>query len=483
MNILRGKRLRNVKEDVARYTTSLSFDKEIFEADILCDIAHTIMLYKQEIIKKEEAKKIIEGLKEIYNKGLGNLNLDPTLDDIHMVIESELHKLIGDVAGKMHTGRSRNDEVATDLRIALREKILKILKLLIDMVDNLTDMAIEYKDVITVGYTHLQHAQPITYGHLILSYVSMLLRDIERFLDSYKRVNLSPLGSGALATTGFNIDRELTKELLGFDDLIKNSIDAVSTRDFILETLSNISILGTNLSKICEELILFSTYEFNTVEIADEYCSTSSIMPQKKNPDVAEIARAKLSSLNGNLVSALTILKALPNAYNRDLQEVTPILWDSTYKIIDTIKMVDGMLKTLKINKDRMEFLAKANYSTATELADTLVRYLDIPFRKAHNIVGEIVRKSIEERREMLEVAKEVLKEKNLEVPEDLLIKALDVHENVKLRKVIGGPAPEEVERRAKEFKERIKEYKKIVEEKEEKIREVKNKLLNYSIN
>ncbi|ADG13544.1 argininosuccinate lyase [Methanocaldococcus infernus ME] len=479
MNILRGKRLKEVKEEVARYTTSLSFDKEIFESDILCDIAHTFMLYKVGILKEDEAKKIIEGLKEIYKKGYENLNLDPSLDDIHMVIENELHKLVGDVAGKMHTGRSRNDQVATDLRLALREKLLEILELLLRMLKDLTEKAEEYKDVVTVGYTHLQHAQPITYGHLLLSYVSSILRDVERLLDCYKRVNISPLGCGALATTGFKIDRELTKELLGFDDLIKNSIDGVATRDFILETLSSLSILGTNLSKICEELILFSTYEFNTIEIADEYCSTSSIMPQKKNPDVAEIARAKLSSINGNLVTALTILKALPNAYNRDLQELTPYLWDSIYKMRDTIKMVHGMLKTLKINKERMEELAKSNYSTATELADTLVRETGISFRKAHNIVGEIVRKSIEEKRDIIEVAKEVLRHYQLEVSEDSLKKALDVHENVKLRGIIGGPAPKEVEERAKEFKEIIEKYKEEVEEKKEKIEKVKENLLN----
>ncbi|WP_423793162.1 argininosuccinate lyase [Methanocaldococcus indicus] len=483
MNILRRGRLKNIREDVAKYTTSLEFDKEIFEADILCDIAHVIMLYEQGIIKKEHAKKIIDGLREIYKKGMENLNLDPSLDDIHMVIESELINMLGeDVAGRLHTGRSRNDQVATDLRLALRERILEILELLVDMLKDILELAKEHKETITVGYTHLQHAQPTTYAHHLLSYFSSLERDIQRLLDCYKRINISPLGSGALATTGFNISRERTKKLLGFDALIENSMDAVSTRDFILETLSNLSILGTNLSKICEELVLFSTYEFNTLEIDDAFCSTSSIMPQKKNPDVAEIARAKLSKLNGNLISALTILKALPNTYNRDLQEISPILWDSINIVRDTIKMVNGMLKTIKVNKDRMLELANANYSTATELADTLVRELDIPFRKAHGIVGEAVRKSLEKKRDLEEVVVEVLEKYNLKIDKEKIKKALNPYENVKMRKVIGGPSPEEVEKRIKIFSERVNNYDDIIKNKLEKINEVKNNLINFNI-
>ncbi|AEF96657.1 argininosuccinate lyase [Methanotorris igneus] len=484
MNILRRGRLGNsVKNDVAKYTTSLDFDREIFEADILCDIAHVIMLMENNIISKEDAKKIIEGLKEIYKKGMENLNLDPSLDDIHMVIESELIKKLGeDVAGRMHTGRSRNDEVATDLRMALREKVLLILKMLINLEKDLLNMAKEHKETLMVGYTHLQHAQPTTFAHHLLSYVSAIERDILRLLDTYKRINISPLGSGAMATTGFDIDRERTKELLGFDGIIENSMDAVSARDFIAETMANLSILGTNLSKICEELILFSTYEFGIVEIANEYTSTSSIMPQKKNPDVAEIARAKLSTLNGNLISVLTILKALPNTYNRDLQEISPHLWKSVYTTIDTIKMIHGMLKTLKVNADRMRELANANYSTATELADTLVRECNIPFRTAHGIVGEVVRRAIEEKKDMIKVIYEVLEKYNLKIDEEKIKKALDPYENVKMRDVVGGPAPKEVERAIKSFKERINKYEKEVDEKIEKINKVKENLLSYEI-
>ncbi|WP_048057868.1 argininosuccinate lyase [Methanothermococcus okinawensis] len=480
-NILRRGRLgSSVKEDVMLYTTSLNFDKEIFESDILCDIAHTKMLMEKNIVSEEDGKEIIKELINIFKNGMESLNLDPSLDDIHMVIESELIKKLGeDIAGRMHTGRSRNDEVATDLRMALREKILQILKQLINMEKNILNLAMEHKETLTIGYTHLQHAQPTTYAHHLLSYVSAIERDILRLLDAYKRINISPLGCGAMATTGFDIDRKRTMELLGFDALIENSMDGVSSRDFIVETMSNLSILGINLSKICEELVLFSTYEFGTITLANEYTSTSSIMPQKKNPDVAEIARAKLSTLNGNLVSVLTILKALPNTYNRDLQEISPHLWKSVYTVSDTINIIDGMISTLKVNTDRMKELAEKNYSTATELADTLVRECGIPFRTAHGIVGEVVRIAIERNKNMDEVIDEVLNRYGLELDKSMIEKALNPMENVKMRKVIGGPAPEEVERAIYSYKERVSNYENEINEKIEKIERVKKELLS----
>ena len=479
-NILRRGRLSNITEEkVMEYTTSLSFDREIFESDILCDIAHTKMLMERNIIPEEDGRKIIEELIKILKEGIDNLDLDPSLEDIHMVIENELIRRLGeDVAGKMHTGRSRNDQVATDIRMTLREKVLLILKKLINLEKTLLSLAEEHVETLFVGYTHLQHAQPTTYGHHLLSYVSMLERDIQRLLDAYKRINISPLGCGAMATTGFNIDRRRTMELLGFEDLIENSMDGVSTRDFILEVMADLSILGTNLSKICEELILFSTYEFGVIELSDTYTSTSSIMPQKKNPDVAEIARAKLSTLNGNLITVLTILKALPNTYNRDLQEVTPHLWSSVYTILDTLEMVEGMVKTLKVNKDRMKELAEGNYSTATELADTLVRECKISFRTAHGIVGEAVRRSVEEGRDLLEVVEEVLKRYNLNLEREKIEKALDPMENVKVRRVIGGPAPQEVRRAIRSYYSRIEDYERDVEGKMERIKKVKERLL-----
>ncbi|ABR55106.1 argininosuccinate lyase [Methanococcus vannielii SB] len=481
MNILRRGRLgSSVKEDVMKFTTSLEFDKEIFQSDILCDIAHTTMLMEQKIVSIEFGEKVIEELKKIAKVGMDSLNLDPSLDDIHMVIESELIKKLGeDVAGRMHTGRSRNDEVATDLRLSLRKKVLEIVKLLIDMEENMLSLAKEHSETITVGYTHLQQAQPVTFGHQILSHVSAVERDISRFFDAYNRINISPLGCGAMATTGFNIDRKRTMELLGFYELIENSMDGVSSRDFIVETMANISMLGTNLSKICEELILFSTAEFKTVEIADEYTSTSSIMPQKKNPDVAEIARAKLSTLNGNLITVLTIMKALPNTYNRDLQEISPHLWKSTYTIIDCIKMIDGMVSTIKVNKERMKENAEKNYATATELADTLVRECNIAFRMAHGIVGELVRTSIEEKVEIKDIILDVFKANGLHLSKEKIDSALDPYENVKLRDVIGGPAPKEVERAVLSFKNKMELHSKNLNDKMRSIEAVEENLLN----
>jgi len=480
MNILRRGRLgSNVKEDVMKFTTSLEFDKEIFESDILCDIAHTTMLVEQNVISEENGKKIIAELKKIAETGMETLNLDPSLDDIHMVIESELIKELGeDVAGRMHTGRSRNDEVATDLRLSLRKKVLEIITHLITMEKNMLRVSNEHKETLTVGYTHLQQAQPVTFGHHILSHVSAIERDISRFFDTYNRINISPLGCGAMATTGFNLNRKRTQELLGFYSLIENSMDGVSSRDFIVETMANISMLGTNLSKICEELVVFSSAEFNTIEIANEYTSTSSIMPQKKNPDVAEITRAKLSTLNGELVTVLTIMKALPNTYNRDLQEISPHLWKSVYTLIDSIQMVDGMISTVKVNKERMKENAEKNYSTATEVADTLVRECGIAFRMAHGIVGELVKRSIEEKIEIKEIISEVLEKNNLSLSQEKIDTALDPFENVKLRNVIGGPAPEEVERAISSFNEKISMHNEKLAEKVAEIDSVRENLL-----
>lgn len=484
-NILRRGRLGDsINSKVIEYTTSLTFDREIFESDILCSIAHIIMLMERNIVSKEDGIKIIKELINIYKNGMETLDLDPSLDDIHMVIENELIKKLGeDVAGRMHTGRSRNDQVATDIRMALRDKVLLILKGLINLSKNILSIAEDHVETLFVGYTHLQHAQPTTYGHHLLSYVSALERDILRLFDAYKRINISPLGCGAMATTGFDIDRIRTMELLGFDKLIENSMDGVSTRDFIVETMSILSIIGINLSKICEELIIFSTYEFKVLELSNTYTSTSSIMPQKKNPDVAEIARAKLSTLNGNLVTALTILKAIPNTYNRDLQEITPHLWDSVYTSLDTIEMIDGMLLTLKVNKDRMKELSEKNYSTATELADTLVRECNIPFRRAHGIVGEVVRESIEKNKNMVDVIEGILKKYNLTLEREAIRRALDPMENVKMRRIIGGPAPEEVIRAIESYNNRIKDYEDRVNIELKRIKNIKNRLLNYNFN
>ncbi|MBQ9025227.1 MAG: argininosuccinate lyase, partial [Methanobrevibacter sp.] len=304
-----------------------------------------------------------------------------------------------------------------------------------------------------IGFTHLQHAQPITIAHHLMAHVQALKRDYERLEDTYKRVNLNPLGSAAMATTSFPINRELTTKLLGFDSYLENSMDGVSARDFIAETVFDLTALCTTLSKICEELILWSTYEFGVIEMADEYSSTSSIMPQKKNPDVAELARGKSTIVNGELVTILTILKAIPYTYNRDLQEITPHLWNALKVTEDTLSIVTRMLLSVEFNTERCAELAGRNFATATDLADIMVREKQIPFRTAHKIVGRIVNEATAKNMAEKDITSEFIDEiavdlgfDKLELADELIQNALNPAENVKIRRVLGGPAPEMVE-------------------------------------
>jgi argininosuccinate lyase len=443
-----------MSDEAASFTSSLEFDKRIFEADIKLNTAHTTMLAKQGIIPSEIADKILKALNELRNEGIGALDLDPSVEDIHMAVENYVTSKIGEVAGFMHTAKSRNDQVATDLRLVLKEEIKEIGLNILKFIEEILNMAGEHKKTIFVGYTHLQHAQPTTFAHHLLAYANALRRDYERLMDAYKRVDMNPLGSAALTTTSFPIDREMTTELLGFSRIMENSIDGVSSRDFIAETVFSLSMLASTMSKICEELILWSTFEFGVVEISYAYSSTSSIMPQKKNPDVAEIARGKSAILTGELMTILTILKALPYSYNRDLQEITPHLWNSVDNAKEMMDMVRGMLTTVEINKERAAELAKSNFATATELADILVREKNMPFRTAHKIVGRMVTEALENKVSLDDidsnfldnVAHEVMG-KSLDLNDESIRKALDPYENVKSRTVIGGSSPEAVEK------------------------------------
>ncbi|HPX78434.1 MAG TPA: argininosuccinate lyase, partial [Methanobacterium sp.] len=389
---------------------------------------------------------------ELDDKGINELDMDPSVEDIHMAVENYVTSQVGEVAGFMHTGKSRNDQVATDLRLVLKEELRDIHLDLLNFISTLLDLADAHTETIMVGYTHLQHAQPTTFAHHLLSYAYALKRDYDRIKDAYKRVDMSPLGSAALTTTSFAIHRKRTAELLGFSSIVENSIDGVSSRDFMLETVSSLSILCTTLSKICEELIIWSTYEFGLVEIAGEYSSTSSIMPQKKNPDVAEIARAKCARVFGELVAILTMLKSLPQSYNRDLQEVTPHLWNAVDNSHALLNIIADMLSTTKFNKERGVELAEANFSTATELADLMVREKKLPFRVAHQIVGRTVGKAIEEglmpsdiTPEYIDAVANELTGEKLKLDSELVKNALDPQQVIRNRKIIGGPAPEMV--------------------------------------
>ena len=455
MKIRTGRLEKEMTDEAAVYTSSLDFDRFIFDADIQCNYAHTSMLKAQGIIDEDVADKILDALNKLRDEGFDALEFDHSVEDVHMAVENYVTKLVGPEAGFMHTAKSRNDQVATDIRLLLRERIEEIQIGILEFIEGIVELAKEHKGTVMIGYTHLQHAQPITLAHHLMAHAQALKRDFQRLADTYKRVNINPLGSAAMATTSFPIDRELTTELLGFDDYMENSMDGVSSRDHIAETVFDLTMLTTTLSKICEELVLWSTYEFGIVTMADEYSSTSSIMPQKKNPDVAEVARSKCAIVNGELVTILTILKAIPYTYNRDLQEITPHLWNAMDVAYDTLKIVNHMLLTVKFNTDRCMELAGANFATATatDLADIMVRERRIPFRTAHKIVGRIVNEATAEGLNPEEIDSEYvdgiaveLGFDKLELDNELLRNALNPVENVKIRNVPGGPAPEMVQ-------------------------------------
>ncbi|WP_321422305.1 argininosuccinate lyase [uncultured Methanobacterium sp.] len=453
MNLRSGRLKGQMSQEVADFTSSLEFDRRIFQADILCNRAHTTMLMEQEIIPTDIGKQILGALDELEKEGIEALDLDTAVEDIHMAVENYVTSVMGPDAGFMHTAKSRNDQVATDLKIALKDQIQNIQNELLTFIEIILEMAEENLETLMVGYTHLQHAQPTTFAHHLLSYAQALKRDYGRLHDAYQRMDLCPLGSAALTTTSFPINRERTAELLGFAGPMENSIDGVSSRDFIAETVFALTMLGTTLSKICEELIIWSTYEFRMVELTDEFSSTSSIMPQKKNPDVAEIVRGKTALLNGELVTILTIIKSLPQSYNRDLQEVTPHLWKASDTLSSALRITMGMLASAEFKGDRGEELARANFSAATELADLMVRDAGLPFRTAHQIVGRAVTVALDKGMKAEEIDTHFLDDISKELTGETLgidnmvvKKALDPQEIVHSRKVIGGPAPSMVQ-------------------------------------
>jgi argininosuccinate lyase len=452
LNLRSGRLKGKMTADASSFTSSFEFDKRIFKADIQCNIAHTTMLKEQGIIASEDANKIIKALEELRSEGINALTFDSSVEDIHMALENYVTAKIGEVAGFMHTGKSRNDQVATDLRLILKEEIEEIEEDLLNFIETILKMASNHTETVMVGYTHLQHAQPTTFAHHLMAYANEVRRDFERIVDAKKRVDMCPLGAAAMTGTGFPINRERTAELLGFSRVMENSMDAVSSRDFMAETVFALAMLASNLSKISEELIIWSTYEFRLIEISDEYSSTSSIMPQKKNPDVAEISRSKTAVLYGELLTIMTILKALPHSYNRDLQEVTPHLWNAVDITRSMLNITCDMLSTMSFKKDRGMELAIANYSTATELADLMVREKNLPFRIAHQIVGRTVTEAIDQGISPENIDSKFLDKiamdingAPLEIEAELVKKALDPYEIIKSRDVKGGPSPKAV--------------------------------------
>ncbi|MCX6690085.1 MAG: argininosuccinate lyase [Methanoregula sp.] len=432
--------------EMMHFLSSMRVDRCIADADILVDIAHVMMLDKQKINDHEITKQILAALLELHDEGIPEEVFDDQLEDVHAGIEALIIEALGaDVGGRMHMGRSRNDEVATCIRIKLREDLLKQMAALLKVREVLIALSDQHRETAMPGFTHMQHAQPTTLAHHLLAYEQAFSRDFDRLRDAYVRVNQCPLGAAAFASTGYPINRDLTARLLGFDSLVTNTMDAVATRDFALETLADLTILMANVSRLCEELVIWSSSFVKFVTLDDAFCSTSSIMPQKKNPDTAEIMRAKTGSVFGAYTGALITVKGLPMSYNRDLQELTPNLWRGMRDVKESLRLLIEMLSSATFDTARMKEEAGKGYSTATELADTLVRNFGLPFRTAHNIVGRAVQKESLS----LETLEEAAKDLNVGISlvgkgltQQQINEALDVNYSIALRKAPGGPAP-----------------------------------------
>lgn len=441
-----GRFTAKAAEWVDEFGASIHFDQKMAAEDIEGSIAHAKMLGKQGIISTEESDKVVAGLK-IINEELiaGKIEFDIKNEDIHMNIESLLTEKIGPVAGKLHTARSRNDQVATDFHLWVKHRLPHVLESLTELQEELLTLATTHAGTIMSGYTHLQHAQPITYGHYLLSYFEMFQRDYERFEFNQKHTDILPLGAAALAGTTFPIDREFVASELGFDSIYHNSLDAVSDRDFALEFLSNAAILMMHLSRMAEELILWSTYEFNYIELSDDFSTGSSIMPQKKNADFAELVRGKTGRSYGALMGLLTTMKSLPLAYNKDMQEDKEQVFDIMDTVLASVKVFTGMLSGLTVHKERMLATTQDDFSNATELADYLATK-GVPFREAHAIVGQLVLTGIQSKTPLQKMALSDLQAVAPQIEEDIYDK-LQSETAVNRRTSLGGTAVENVKK------------------------------------
>ena len=436
---------------IEEYTESISFDSRLFREDIEGSRAHCRMLVKQGIISQQDGERILKALDEVEREmEAGKIDFDPSYEDIHTYIEARLKEKIGEVAGKLHTARSRNDQVLTDVKLFLRKHIDVILSLIGDLQLSLVRRAKEEKDTLMPGFTHLQHAQPVSLGFYLLAYYEMLERDRGRFLDCRRRMNECPLGSCALAGTAHPIDRFFVASELGFDGPTKNAMDTVSSRDFILEFISACAILMVNLSRFCEEMVLWSSPEFGFVELSDEVCTGSSIMPQKKNPDVAELTRGKAGRVIGDLVALLTVVKGLPLSYNRDLQEDKEPLFDAVDTVEGALRAVRIMVDGARFNRDRMREMALEGFTDATDLADYLVKK-GIPFRKAHAIVGKMVLYCVDRGKRLGDLSLEEMKSFS-DVFDGDVYEVLSLENLVDSRASYGGTSRKEVERRIEEI-------------------------------
>ena len=453
VNPLWGGRFDSGTNELAQsFSASIDLDKRLFEADIKGSIAYAEILKDAKLISSSELSKIKKGLAKILKEiQEDKFNWDPALEDVHMNIESRLVKVAGTAAKKIHTGRSRNDQVATDLRLFLMNKIADLLNLLTLLQKSIVRKAEENSETIMPGFTHLQIAQPVTFGHHLMAWYEMLSRDYSRLQDASERMSVLPLGSAALSGTRFNINRELLKRKLGFKEISRNSMDAVSDRDFVLELASALSIVGIHLSRICEEIVIWSSSQFNYVDLSDEVCTGSSIMPQKKNPDMAELIRGGSSKTIANLVGLLALMKNLPLTYNRDLQDDKEYIFSSIDFSEDSLALLTIVINGMEPNKDKMKQDCHQGQITATDLADYLVEK-DMPFRQAHEVVGKIVALAESKDLQIFELELSELRKFSKLIQEDVK-DYLDPQKTILSRKQTGGTAPSQVKKEIKKAK------------------------------
>ncbi len=459
MKLWGGRFTKSTDSFTDHFHSSISFDSRMYKEDITGSCAHAAMLGKQGIISKEDAELIINTLKGILDDiEIGAVTFDEKAEDIHMNIETILISRIGDVGKKLHTGRSRNDQVALDIRMYLKEQITDIKGLVKELIIVLNNIAEKNINTIMPGYTHLQNAQPVTLAHHFLAYVEMFKRDYDRLGDTYKRTNVMPLGSGALAATTYPLDREFVKEQLGFDSITLDSMDGVSDRDFVIELLSTLSMIMMHLSRFCEEIIIWNSQQYKFVEMDDAYSTGSSIMPQKKNPDMAELIRGKTGRVYGHLMAMLTVMKGIPLAYNKDMQEDKEGVFDA----VDTLKMClpvfTRMVDTMTFNKDNMRQAARKGFMNATDAADWLVKQ-GMPFRDAHAVIGQLVLYCVNNNKNLDDLTLDEYKAVSDVFTEDIY-NAIDLETCVNTRIVDGGPSEEYIKKLININKKAIEEMK-----------------------
>lgn len=435
---------------------SISFDKKLYAQDIRGSIAHSEMLAQTGIIARQDQEKIAHGLNTILTEiEAGAFEFSTKLEDIHMNIEARLAELIGPAAGRLHTARSRNDQVAVDFRLWVKDECFRVAEALKGLIAAFLDRAEEHAATVMPGFTHLQTAQPVTFGHHCMAYVEMFSRDLSRVKDAIERMDESPLGAAALAGTGFPIDRHMTAKALGFREPTRNSLDSVSDRDFALEFLSIAAITATHLSRLAEEIVIWSTPQFGFVRLSDGYSTGSSIMPQKKNPDAAELVRAKTGRVNGHLIGLLTVMKGLPLTYSKDMQEDKEAVFDAAETLDLMLAAMTGMVRDMAVNEAAMKKAAGSGYSTATDLADWLVRTLGLPFREAHHVTGRVVALAEANKLGLEKLALEDLQAIHAGITADVF-SVLSVQNSVKSRTSFGGTAPAEVRKQVRAWKKRL---------------------------